>query len=74
MKYIVFLFALLIVSRYAYAQSPSKFNGLDSNLGNLYRLSDAKTRSISPENFTGEPGKEGWRHPTKETLVARHVN
>lgn len=24
---------------------------------NLYRLSDAKTRSISPENFTGEKGK-----------------
>src|SRR6186997_1667451 len=36
-----------------------KFNGLDVNMGNLYRLSDAKTRSISPENFTGEPGKAG---------------
>ena len=36
-----------------------KFNGLDVNLGNLYKLSDAKTRSISPENFTGEPGKGG---------------
>jgi hypothetical protein len=41
------------------AQTPSAtpFNGLDMNLGNLYRLSDAKTRSISPENFTGEKGK-----------------
>ena len=36
-----------------------KFNGLDVNMGNLYRLSDAKTRSISPENFTGEKGKGG---------------
>jgi hypothetical protein len=36
-----------------------KFNGLDVNMGNLYRLSDAKTRSISPENFTGESGKGG---------------
>jgi len=27
------------------------------NLGNLSRLSHAKTRSISPENFTGEKGK-----------------
>ena len=35
------------------------FNGLDMNLGNLYRLSDAQTRSISPENFTGEKGKGG---------------
>jgi len=36
-----------------------KFNGLDVNMGNLYRLSDAKTRSISPENYTGEKGKGG---------------
>jgi hypothetical protein len=33
------------------------FNGLGMNLGNLSRLSNAKTRSISPENFTGEKGK-----------------
>lgn len=37
----------------------SSFNGLGLHLGNLSRLSDAKTRSISPENFTGEPGKGG---------------
>lgn len=37
----------------------SSFNGLGMNLGNLSRLSDAKTRSISPENFTGEKGKGG---------------
>jgi hypothetical protein len=36
-----------------------KFNGLGMNLGNLSQLSDAKTRSISPENFTGEKGKGG---------------
>jgi len=35
------------------------FEGLDNNLSNLYRMSDAKTRSISPENFTGEKGKGG---------------
>ena len=35
------------------------FNGLGSNLGNLSLLSKAKTRSISPENFTGEKGKGG---------------
>ena len=35
------------------------FNGLGVGLSNLYRLSDAKTRSISPENFTGEKGKGG---------------
>jgi hypothetical protein len=35
------------------------FNGLGLHLGNLSRLSSAKTRSISPENFTGEKGKGG---------------
>ena len=37
----------------------SGFSGLEMNIGNLYRLSNAKTRSISPENFTGEKGKAG---------------
>lgn len=35
------------------------FNGLGMNLGNLARLSNAQSRSISPENFTGEKGKGG---------------
>lgn len=35
------------------------FNGLGMHLGNLSRLSNALTRSISAENFTGEPGKGG---------------
>ena len=35
------------------------FNGLGLDLGNLSRLSNAKSRSISPENFTGEKGKGG---------------
>lgn len=39
------------------AQSP--FNGLGMGLGTIQRLSDAESRSISPENFTGEKGKAG---------------
>ena len=35
------------------------FNGLGMNMGNLSLLSNAQTRSISPENFTGEKGKGG---------------
>jgi hypothetical protein len=35
------------------------FNGLGSNLANLSLLSNAQTRSISAENFTGEKGKGG---------------
>lgn len=43
------------------------FNGLGMHLGNLTRLSRAKTRSISPENFKGEKGKGGMA--TKGTGV-----
>jgi hypothetical protein len=35
------------------------FNSIGVNMGNLYRLSEAQTRSIGPENFTGEKGKAG---------------
>lgn len=35
------------------------YNGLDLGLGNLYRTSNAKSRSLCPENFTGEKGKAG---------------
>jgi hypothetical protein len=37
--------------------SAEPFNGIGTGMGNLFRLSDAKSRSISPENFTGEKGK-----------------
>jgi hypothetical protein len=50
-------FILLTFPLLAFAQV--EFNGLGMDMGNLYRLSDAKTRSISPENFTGEQGKGG---------------
>ena len=35
------------------------FNGLGLHLGNLSRLSKAKSRSISPENFDGSAGGGG---------------
>ena len=37
----------------------TSFNGLGLNLGNLSRLSNAESRSISPENFTGRKGQGG---------------
>ena len=57
MKKSVFLIGLVLLFGQIFAQQT--FNGLDMNLGNLSRLSNAKTRSISPENFTGEKGKGG---------------
>ncbi|MES1249395.1 MAG: glycoside hydrolase family 172 protein [Chitinophaga rupis] len=50
-------FTLILFSFGVSAQQ--KFNGIDVNMGNLYRLSDARSRSISPENFTGQKGKAG---------------
>ncbi len=46
----------------AHAQTPrtgGEFDGMNMSLGNLPRLSDAESRSISAENFTGEKGRGG---------------
>ena len=50
-----------------------KFNGLGMNLGSLSLLSDAQTRSISPENLTGEPGKGGMAIDGPAALCARDL-
>src|SRR4051812_11889779 len=64
MKRILSLILLLLLWLPSNAQQ--KFDGLDMNLSNLSKLSDAKTRSISPENFTGEKGKGGMADPIKQ--------
>ena len=63
-KTVVSLLAAFICGLTAKAQQP--FNGLDMNMSNLSRLSDAVTRSISPENFTGEKGKGAMADPVKD--------
>jgi len=35
------------------------FNGIGTDIGNLFLLADAESRSISPENFKGEKGQGG---------------
>jgi hypothetical protein len=49
------------------------FNGLGMDLGNLSRLSNARTRSISPENFTGEKGKAAMASEGKGASCAREL-
>lgn len=49
------------------------FNGLGMNLGNLSRISAAKTRSISPENFTGEKSKAGMATEGRGANCAREL-
>ncbi|HLA40460.1 MAG TPA: DUF2961 domain-containing protein, partial [Candidatus Glassbacteria bacterium] len=43
----------------AAGSAEESFSGLNVNLSNLFRLSKAKTRSISPENFSGGKGQGG---------------
>jgi hypothetical protein len=51
----------------------SIYNGLNLSLGNLSRLSHAKTRSISPENLTGEKGKGGMATEGTGAKAARDL-
>ncbi len=57
MKQILVLLAIIVIA--GQVSSQTSFDGLNMNMGNIYRLSNAETRSISPENFTGEKGKGG---------------
>jgi hypothetical protein len=66
MKKLTLILACSLLVFKCFGQQNEKFNGLDMNLGTLSRLSDAKTRSISPENFTGEKGKGGMADPVKD--------
>ena len=49
------------------------YNGLSLNLGNLSRVSNAETRSISAENFTGEKGKGGMATEGIGAVAAREL-
>ncbi len=51
----------------------SGFSGLEMGLGNLARLSYAQTRSVSPENFTGEKGKGGMATEGTGARAAREL-
>jgi hypothetical protein len=55
------------------AEQKSTYNGLNLGMGNLSRLSRAKTRSISPENFTGEKGKGGMATEGTGAMAARDL-
>ena len=51
----------------------AQFNGLGMSLGNLSRLSNAETRSISPENLTGEKGKGAMATEGSASVAARDL-
>ena len=56
-----------------YVSENYPFNGLGMNLGNLSRLSNAQTRSISPENFSGAKGQGGMAIDGTGTTHARDL-
>ncbi len=49
------------------------YNGLNLSMGNLSRLSRAKSRSISPENWSGEKGQGGMAVTGTGVLAARDL-
>ena len=75
-KTVYTLFLIFVFITNSFGQNGS-FNGLEMNMGNLHRLSNAETRSISPENFTGEKGKGGMAIPDanapRNTANASHA-
>jgi hypothetical protein len=62
----VFVLAVTAVAQQAY-------EGLTNNLSNIYRTSNAKTFSISPENLTGEKGKGGMAVEGSASSAAREL-
>jgi len=67
-------FAASCLATASAAEPPvERFSGLEVNMSNLFRLSDAESRSISPENFTGEKGKGGMATEGTGKNAARNL-
>ena len=67
----IFLF-IALSSTGIYGQK-LEFDGLNMSMASLPRLSNAKTRSVSPENFTGEKGKGGMATEGTGARAAREL-
>jgi D-arabinan exo alpha-(1,3)/(1,5)-arabinofuranosidase (non-reducing end) len=66
--------ALLLIGLICTAASAQSFaDGIGTDLGNIYRLSDGRSFSISPENPTGEKGKGGMAKDGAASDAARDL-
>jgi len=65
-------FFVALSSTGLYGQNP-EFDGMSMSMASLPRLSNAKTRSVSPENFTGEKGKGGMATEGTGARAAREL-
>src|SRR5580704_6321405 len=69
-RYSIMLTLLLPLSGVGQENS---YDGLANNLSNLYRVSSAKSLSISPENLSGEKGKGGMATDGSASNAARDL-
>jgi hypothetical protein len=65
--------AMILVWSSTPSLGAAEAGGLAPSLSTLYQLSDAKTRSISPENLTGEKGKGGMASEGTGKNAAREL-
>ena len=49
------------------------FNGIRTDMGNLFLLADGESRSISPENFSGQKGRGGRAEEGTGAACARDL-
>ena len=73
MRKLIILSCLLAAVCQLQAQQTMGYNGIDAGLNNLFRLSNAKSRSISPENFNGAKGKGGMAVSGTGSQAARDL-
>jgi hypothetical protein len=69
----VLLLGLLVCAGLPSSAQDTAYDGLSNSMGNLYRLSKAKTLSISPENLTGAKGKGGMATEGSASQAARDL-
>jgi hypothetical protein len=67
------MLSLLVFTTGSAPSQEASYNGVSSDLSNLYRLSNAKSLSISPENLTGEKGKGGMATEGTGASAARDL-
>lgn len=73
MKKVWLLYIAATLPGFDAIHAQTKFNGIDADMSNIYRLSDARTRSISPENFNGAKGKGGMAEKGTGEKAARDL-
>jgi len=72
-KSFVWISLFILTGRFASPEEKPGYHGLNLNLDNLSRLSRAKSRSISPENFTGAKGQGGMATEGTGSRAAREL-